>query len=335
MATDVAARGLDVEHLSHVVNFDVPASPESYVHRIGRTGRAGREGVAITLVEPREHRLLRNIEQLTKQKIDVATVPTPMDVRARRLDLTRGALRAALEEGELDSYRVVTDALASEFDPMDVAAAAVKLAHQSLQADAAQDEEHIPSIDVSARREPWSKAGKGAGYGASRAAGYAERHTEQHADKRPGKAWREEGNGRAPRTGAATVAPYSRSAAAAPRRSAAGAPAAAAHPAAGARKTPHGAATMVRVFVGAGRNAGLRPADIVGAIANEAGVSAREIGAIEIEDRFSLVEVSDHVAELAVQALRATSLRGQKVTVRRDQPKRATAPKPASKRAGD
>jgi ATP-dependent RNA helicase DeaD len=81
---------------------------------------------------------------------------------------------------------------------------------------------------------------------------------------------------------------------------------------------------MVRVFVGAGRNAGLRPADLVGAIANEAGISAREIGAIDIEDRFSLVEISDHVAEDAIRALRDTSLRGQRVTVRRDQPKRAT-----------
>ncbi|HQR56992.1 MAG TPA: DEAD/DEAH box helicase, partial [Burkholderiaceae bacterium] len=160
VATDVAARGLDVEQLSHVVNFNVPASPESYVHRIGRTGRAGREGVAITLAEPREHRLLRNIEHLTKQKIDVATVPTPMDVRARRLDMTRGALRGVLEEGDLDSYRVVTDALASEFDPLDVAAAAVKLVHQTLQADAAQDEEHIPSIDLRAGREPANRGGR-------------------------------------------------------------------------------------------------------------------------------------------------------------------------------
>ena len=65
VATDVAARGLDIEHVSHVVNYDVPPTPDSYVHRIGRTGRAGREGVAITLVEPREHRLLRNIERTT------------------------------------------------------------------------------------------------------------------------------------------------------------------------------------------------------------------------------------------------------------------------------
>jgi len=272
VATDVAARGLDVEHLSHVVNFDVPASPESYVHRIGRTGRAGREGVAITLVEPREHRLLRNIEQLTKQKIDVATVPTPMDVRARRLDMTRGALRAALEEGELDGYRVVTDALASEFDPLDVAAAAVKLAHRTLQADAAHDEEHIPAIDLRAAGQSWSKRGRAGMAAGERATG-------------PG----------------------------------------ATHKVAGARrKAPVRGPAMVRVFVGAGRNAGVRPADLVGAIANEAGVSAREIGAIEIEERFSLVEVSDHVAEDAIRALRETSLRGQRVTVRRDQPKRST-----------
>jgi hypothetical protein len=102
---------------------------------------------------------------------------------------------------------------------------------------------------------------------------------------------------------------------------------------------------MVRIFVGAGRGAGLRPADLVGAIANEANVSSREIGAIEIEDRFSLVEVSDAIAEDAVRALRSTSLRGQRVTVRRDQPKPAAEPaskgkltykgKPPSKAAGE
>jgi ATP-dependent RNA helicase DeaD len=285
VATDVAARGLDVEHLSHVVNFNVPASPESYVHRIGRTGRAGREGVAITLAEPREHRLLRNIEQLTKQKIDVATVPTPMDVRARRLDMTRGALREALEEGDLDSYRVVTDALASEFDPMDVAAAAVKLAHRALQADAAQDEEHIPSIDLS-RKEPWSKGPR--------------KESRERTGERGGRA-QPPGRGDERRPAPAGM-----------------------HAAAGSKRKPQGAMTMVRVYISAGRNVGLRPADLVGAIANEAGVSAREIGAIEIEERFSLVEISDHIADDAIRALRETSLRGQRVTVRKDQPKRST-----------
>ena len=80
VATDVAARGLDIEHVSHVVNFDVPSSPDAYVHRVGRTGRAGREGVAITLSEAREHRLLRNIEQATKRKISIESVPTIHDL---------------------------------------------------------------------------------------------------------------------------------------------------------------------------------------------------------------------------------------------------------------
>src|SRR5688572_13074777 len=129
IATDVAARGLDIEHLSHVVNYDVPNAPEAYVHRIGRTGRMGREGTAITLAEPREHRLLRSIEQLTKQKIDVATVPTVADLRARRLELTRVTLRERILGGDFDDVRVVVESLAEEFDVLDVAAAAVKMAH--------------------------------------------------------------------------------------------------------------------------------------------------------------------------------------------------------------
>ena len=96
IATDVAARGLDIDRLTHVINYDVPAAPEAYVHRIGRVGRAGREGVAITLVEPREHHALRNIERLTKHKIEIAKVPTVADLRARRLENTIAALREAL-----------------------------------------------------------------------------------------------------------------------------------------------------------------------------------------------------------------------------------------------
>ena len=96
VATDVAARGLDIEQLSHVINYDVPSSVDTYVHRIGRVGRAGREGVAITLAEPREHRMLKTIERATKQKITVEKIPTVADLRERRLDLTRAALRESL-----------------------------------------------------------------------------------------------------------------------------------------------------------------------------------------------------------------------------------------------
>jgi ATP-dependent RNA helicase DeaD len=142
VATDVAARGLDIDHLSHVVNYDVPSAPESYVHRIGRVGRAGRQGVAITLAEPREHRLLKNIEQVTKQRITVEKVPTVADVVARRLDLTRATLRESILEDELDRYRVVVDTLTDEFDLVQVALAAVKLAHEAT--GVTDDDQDIP-----------------------------------------------------------------------------------------------------------------------------------------------------------------------------------------------
>ena len=125
IATDVAARGLDVDVLTHVVNYDVPSAPESYVHRIGRVGRAGREGVAITLAEPRERRLLGNIERLTRQPITVEPVPSVADLRARQMELTMSALRVALEAGdeELDPFRTMVRSLRSEYDELDVAAA--------------------------------------------------------------------------------------------------------------------------------------------------------------------------------------------------------------------
>ena len=246
VATDVAARGLDIEQLSHVVNYDVPAAPDDYVHRIGRTGRAGRGGTAITLAEPREHRLLRSIEAVTKQKIEVATVPTVADLRARRLDITRASLRERLLAGNLDTTRVVVDSLAAEFDIVEIAAAAIEIAHAALTGDA--DEHDIPAAPAHARTEPPLKAARG----------------------------------RAPRG---------------------------AHPDLG--KT-------ARIFVSAGRRAGIRPADLVGAITGEAGIESRSIGAIEIADGFSLVEVPDELADNIITALRATKIRGLKPTVRRD-----------------
>jgi len=142
VATDVAARGLDVEQIAHVVNYDVPHDVEAYVHRIGRTGRAGREGTAITLVEPREHRLLRSMESVTRQKVDVLTVPSVADLRARRLELTRNAIREQLVAGGFEQVRVVVETLAQEFDIVDVAAAAIQLAHKAQGGDG--DDREIP-----------------------------------------------------------------------------------------------------------------------------------------------------------------------------------------------
>ncbi|WNG48258.1 DEAD/DEAH box helicase [Archangium minus] len=264
VATDVAARGLDIEKLSHVVNYDVPNAPEAYVHRIGRTGRAGREGVAITLAEPREHRLLRNIEKLTGQRIEVATVPTVADLRARRLELVRASLREALVAGELDSYRSVVESLASEFDLVDVATAAVKLLHDAQVEGQEEEEEDIPTLPPPTQKPP-----------------------------RPGK------NARmAERAG--------------PRERPGG------PPGTKRRSGPPQDFDMARLFIGVGRHAGVRPADLVGAIAGEAGVEGRRIGAIEIGDNYSLVEVPEPLAEQIISALRQATLRGKKVQVRRD-----------------
>ena len=113
------------------------------MHRIGRTGRAGRGGTAITLAEPREHRLLRTMEAATKQKIEVAPVPTVADLRARRLEMTRASLRERLLAGDLDHTRVVVESLADEFDIVDIAAAAVQLAHTAAGGDG--DDREIPA----------------------------------------------------------------------------------------------------------------------------------------------------------------------------------------------
>ncbi|WP_407636944.1 DEAD/DEAH box helicase [Hamadaea tsunoensis] len=248
IATDVAARGLDIDLLTHVVNYNVPSAAEAYVHRIGRVGRAGREGVAITLAEPREHRMLKTIEQTTKQRFTIEKLPTVADLRTRRLEMTRAALQEALVAGDgLEQFRVVVESLGDEFDIVDIALAAVQLAHQSSGNEI--DEQEIPDQSDSVSRKP----------------------RRDEPERRGGKS--------APRSG--------------------------------------GGGT-VKLFFGLGRRANIRPQDLVGAIANEAGLSGRDIGAIEITDRFSLVEVPAGAADDVISALRNSTVKGKKLTVRRE-----------------
>jgi len=159
VATDVAARGLDIPHLTHVVNYDLPSAAKQYIHRIGRVGRAGREGIAITLAEPREHMLLRNIERLTKQEILVAPLPTVADLQTRRLELTRASVRESILEGGLDRFRVVVEALSDEFDLVDIAMGAVKMGHEATIIGSEGDEEEIPTAKPFHEK---SRGGKGA-----------------------------------------------------------------------------------------------------------------------------------------------------------------------------
>jgi ATP-dependent RNA helicase DeaD len=130
VATDVAARGLDVERIGHVVNFDVPYDPESYVHRIGRTGRAGRSGEAILFIAPRERNMLRAIERATRQPIEAMNLPSIDDVNQRRIARFKERISAALSAGAATEYRTVVEqfALESGADVLDVAAALASLA---------------------------------------------------------------------------------------------------------------------------------------------------------------------------------------------------------------
>jgi len=144
VATDVAARGLDISHVSHVMNYDVPSSPEAYVHRIGRTGRAGRAGEAITLVEPRERWLLQNIERLTKSKIEMAALPTVADLEAKRLERIGASIQDVLKAKNFDRFRDIVNTLTEKFEAVDVAAAAMQLAYGSKEGE--RTEEDIPAI---------------------------------------------------------------------------------------------------------------------------------------------------------------------------------------------
>ena len=129
VATDVAARGLDVERVTHVVNFDVPYDTESYVHRIGRTGRAGRSGEAILFIAPRERNLLRLIERATRQTIEPLSLPTVDDVNSRRLAKFKARIGEALAGGPADFYRKAVQEVALETgaDLLSVAAAIATL----------------------------------------------------------------------------------------------------------------------------------------------------------------------------------------------------------------
>ena len=127
VATDVAARGLDVPDVSHVINFDIPPDPEYYVHRIGRTGRFGRSGVAVTFVNPREMRELRFIERVTGAHIRRDELPTAAEVEERETELYQERLRTMLQSEDWHPFREVVQGLMEDYDPVDVAAAAAAI----------------------------------------------------------------------------------------------------------------------------------------------------------------------------------------------------------------
>jgi ATP-dependent RNA helicase DeaD len=222
VATDVAARGLDIDSVTHVINYDIPWDVEQYIHRIGRTGRAGRSGSAITLVEGKQRRQLETIERAIGTRIQPARIPTAADIAARRREVFRDAIREKLEANDFEAQLPTVEDLLEEFDATAVAAAALAMLWQMHHSDADGESQ-------------------------------AEADFEQ------------------PELG------------------------------------------MNRIFMSIGRQDGLRPGDVVGAIVGETGLSAKSIGVIDILDRTAFFEVPTSDAERVMEALSATMIRGKRV----------------------
>ncbi len=244
VATDVAARGLDVERISHVVNYDVPNDVEAYVHRIGRTGRAGRSGVAVLFITPRERRMMTEIERFTGQRIAPMKMPTQADVAARRIALFKDNIRRTVEEGDLDLYLSLVEELVEEgMDLAEIAAGAARLARGD------------KPLEVEVEPEP--------------------------------------------------------------------------------EAVPRAEDGMVRLFIAAGSRAGVRPGDIVGAIANEAGVPGKAIGSIDIYDRFTFVELPAQYRDQVLKSMARATIRGRPVEIRVATPEREQRPEKTRRPYGE
>ncbi|RMF12901.1 MAG: DEAD/DEAH box helicase [Gammaproteobacteria bacterium] len=253
IATDVAARGIDVSRVSHVINYDIPYDTEAYTHRIGRTGRAGRSGKAILFVAPRERRMLRSIENATRQKIEPLTLPSRQDVNDKRIEQFKANISETLEQADTSYYTQLIETYLAETgqDPVAVAGALAHIANQGR------------SLEVKENPAP------------------SEKRAPRERKERP--------------QGERKKAPRDKSARAA-----------------------HDEALNMETFViNVGRDHDVRPGDIVGAIANEAGIESAYIGRIQLHDSHSTVDLPSGMPEDVYRHLQNIWVRGQKLGLRR------------------
>ncbi|HEV7767450.1 MAG TPA: DEAD/DEAH box helicase [Thermoanaerobaculia bacterium] len=253
VATDVAARGLDVEQIEHVINYDVPYDVEAYVHRIGRTGRAGRSGVATMFITPRERKMMREIERYTGTQIKPMKMPTRADIAAKRIDVFKDTIRKTIAEGDLDMYVELVEQLVEEgpFDVADVAAAAARIANGSRALVRAREEETVERIDTRTEAAP------------------STREREESTDK------------------------------------------------------------TITLSMSVGRNNGIRPADVVGSIANEADIPGREIGPIDIQDDVTYVGIPQRYVDVVLEKVGKARFRGRAVNLKVALPGSQTSRRPS------
>jgi ATP-dependent RNA helicase DeaD len=252
VATDVAARGLDVDGISHVINYEMPDDPEIYVHRIGRTGRAGRAGIAISLVAPYESRMLRQVEAFMHQKIARATIPSDEDILSHRDETLLQQVRVWLNRGRYRREREMVETMMEEGnDPFEIAAAALKLARAV--------EKQRPITPVTIVEEPERNAIRQRGF-----------------NRREGRAQRSFDNS----------------------------------------STSHETG-MVRLSLSLGKKHGIRPNDIVGAIAASADIPGSAIGKILIQDKFSLVDVPEAMVGRVLSKAGSGTIRRRPMAIQR------------------
>ncbi|MEW6514483.1 MAG: DEAD/DEAH box helicase [Pseudomonadota bacterium] len=284
VATDVAARGLDVPRVSHVINYDVPYDTEAYVHRIGRTGRAGRAGVAILFISPREMRMLKAIERATRQPIEPIALPTRGEVAERRVAQFKQQIMDTLAEENLDFFFEVVRRMESEDNlaTRQIAAALAFLAQRERPLRPDGLEESMPSAPVQ-RSAPKSRSEPASAVPRSRG-------------EPDGAVSRSRGE---PASAVPPAPTFERPVADRPERKSRAMPAA---------KREFGNAPLVRYRIEVGKNQGALPKEIVGAIANEGGIDGKLIGQINLFDDYSTVELPELPAD-ALDVLKRTRVR--------------------------
>lgn len=276
VATDVAARGLDVERISHVVNYDVPHDPESYTHRIGRTGRAGRSGEAILFITPREKGLLKMIERATRQPIGQLELPTIQAVNDVRIARFKQQITDTLAEGGLEQFQSLIEDYEQEYNvpALEIAAALAKLGRGD-----------VPLLLDKKQQTQWE-----------------ERPAARQSYDRPERAERFE---RAER----------------PERS---------ERFGKKERIPRDSEPGMRTYrIEVGYQHGVKPGNIVGAIANEGGIDSKNIGRIEIFDDFTVLDMPDTLSREALELMATIRVAGQALRISVDG-EGAPAPAPAA-----
>ncbi|MDA0273425.1 MAG: DEAD/DEAH box helicase, partial [Proteobacteria bacterium] len=270
VATDVAARGLDVDRISHVINYDIPYDAEAYIHRIGRTGRAGRKGEAILFVSPREKRMLAAIEKATRQKIEAMTLPSTEMVNNQRIARFKQTITDTLASGSLEFMQGILESYEQEHgvSPIEIAAALAKLS--------IGEKALLLEPEKNAPRERKGDARQGD----------SEKGDSGKGDAGKGHAGKGE-------------TPFKR------ERKEKGRP---------EKKLAEG---MERFRIEVGHDHDVQPGNIVGAIANEAGLDAEHIGHVDIRDKFSFVELPEGMPKSVFNDLKNVWVSGQKLKISR------------------